>query len=371
MVKVKLILINFINWIKFNKKNFFILLINMSLVTAVIIYLFSFNNNLLHSNEPSIRKLTYGRTYTIIGEMVSDEVYDTMNILLNNDQLPEIEFAYFSGMVDIGNKKGKVTAVKFFKDELIGYYYDEKYDINDSGMVALATDNYVNVLYGTNINQDTKNININGKNYVVEYTSEQFTDSMEIMSGIVLVRMSYDDFVSNINPISEVIIIFEKRLDDVQEKIFRNKIKHLNSREVIVQPKETTDQKNYKIEMIIDTAMLLVTLLCLIKIYEYIVNKRKMEFIVYRMYGAKKTFVVNILLIEIFSMTASSFLAGTILFFLITNITSSIKYIHFDVITLIKAFIILIICMLVVAIRLIIKLNRGNMIDLKKEAMLK
>lgn len=371
MVKVKLVLINFINWLKFNKKMFFILLINMSLVAAVIIYLFSFNNNLPHSNEHSIRKLTYGRTYTIIGEMATDEVHDTVNILMNNDKLPEIEFTYFSGMADIGNKKGKVTAVKFFKNELIGYYYDEKYDIKDSGNVALATDNYINVFYGTDINQDIKNININGKDYVVEYTSEQFTDSMEIMSGMILVRMSYDDFVSNINPISEVIIIFEKRLDNIQEKIFRNEIKHLNCREIIVQSKETADQKNYKIEMIIDTAMLLVTLLCLIKIYEYIINKRKMDFIVYRMYGARKTFAVNILLIEIFSMTVSSFLVGTTIFFLIINITGVIKYIYFDVITLFKAFIVLILCMLVVAIKLIIKLNRGNVIDLKKEAMLR
>ncbi|HCX61054.1 MAG TPA: hypothetical protein DHU59_01310, partial [Clostridiales bacterium] len=265
----------------------------------------------------------------------------------------------------------KITTVKLFNDELSGYYYDEKYDIKDSGTVALATDTYINLIYGTDFDENTKETNINGKIYNVGYTTEQFTDGMEAMAGGVLVRMSYDDFVSNINPISEAIIIFEKRLDDAQEKIFKNEVKHLNLREVIVQPKETTNQKNYKIEMVIDTAMLLATLLCLIKIYEYIVNKRKMEFIIYRMYGAKRSFASNVLFIEILSLTVTSFFAGTILFLLTVHITGAIKYIHFDTITLFKAFAILILCMMVVDIRLIIKLNMGSLTDLKKEAMLK
>lgn len=371
MLIIKLILINFISWIKYNKKMFFILMINMSLITAVIIYLFSFNNNLLQSKGPLIRKMTYGRTYTVRGEIPSEKIYKTVNNLMNNAQLPEIEFAYFSGMADIGNKRGKITTVKLFNDELRGYYYDEKYDVKDSGTVSLATDTYINLIYETNFDENTKEISINGKIYNIGYTTEQFTDGMEAMSGGVLVRMSYDDFVSNIKPINEVIIIFEKRLDDVQEKIFRNEIEELNLSEINVQPKETTNQKNYKIEMVIDTAMLLATLLCLIKIYEYIVNKRKMEFIVYRMYGAKRSFASNVLFIEILSFTVSSFLAGTILFLLTVHITGAIKYIHFDIITLLKAFIILILCMLVVAIKLIIKLNRGSLTDLKKEAMLK
>ena len=249
MFQIGLIFTNFISWIKFNKKMFFILLINLSLVAGVIIYLFSFNNNLIYSKVTTIRDMTYGRTYTVQGEMDADEVYGTVDNFINNDKLPEIEFAYFSGMPDIGGKKGKATAVNFYKDEIKGHYYDEKYDINDSGKVALATDTNINVLYGTDLNKDTKSININGKYYTVEYTKEQFIDSMEHLAGLVLVRLSYDDFSGNISPITEFIIVFEERLDEVQEKAFRSEIRKLkNLEQIIVQPKETSDKKNYKIE---------------------------------------------------------------------------------------------------------------------------
>lgn len=350
---------------------FFILLINLSLTIGVIIYLFSFNNSLLHSKGPEIRKKTYGRMYTIKGEM-NEEIYITMDNLVNNEKMPEIEFSYFSGMAEIGNKKGKVTAVKLFKDELRGYYYDEKYDIEKSGKAALATDVYINLNYGTNFNENTKNININGKSYTVEYTRNQFSDGMEAMAGGVLVRVSYDDFVSNIRPVSEVIIIFNERLDNKQEKIFRDEIRKLNNvTEIIIQPKETSDQKNYKIEMVIDTVLLLSALLCLIEIYEYIINKRKREFIVYRICGAKKFFVVKVLIIEILFLTAASFLVGTLLFLSVGHFGGTMKYIHFDIGTWFKSLAIVLCCMVAIALRLMVKLNKGSLADMKKEAMVK
>ena len=372
MFQIGLIFTNFISWIKFNKKMFFILLINLSLVAGVIIYLFSFNNNLIYSKVTTIRHMTYGRTYTVQGEMDADEVYGTVDNFINNDKLPEIEFAYFSGMPDIGGKKGKATAVNFYKDEIKGHYYDEKYDINDSGKVALATDTNINVLYGTDLNKDTKSININGKYYTVEYTKEQFIDSMEHLAGLVLVRLSYDDFSGNISPITEFIIVFEERLDEVQEKAFRSEIRKLkNLEQIIVQPKETSDKKNYKIEMIIDTVLLLAAMMCLMEIYGYVLNSRKKEFAVYRICGAGKNFILKVLIVEILFLTLTGFFVGTAIFLFAGYLTGAMRYIYFNMGTWIKALIIVLLCMGTVAGRLALKLNSESLTDVKKGAMVK
>lgn len=309
--------------------------------------------------------------YIVNGRM-NGEIYQAIDNLINSDEMPEIEFSYFSGMAEINNKQGKITTVKFLKDELKGNYYDEKYDIEESGKVALATDTFINILYGTDLSENIKNIDINGKNYIVKYINEQFIDGMEAMVGLVLVRFSYNDFISNIQPVNEVIIIFEKRLNNRQKKIFKNEIQKVDSEaEIVIQPKETSNQKNYKLEVVIDTVLLLSALLCLIEIYEYILNKRKKEFVVYRICGAIWNFIPQVLIVEILLLTVTSFFVGTVAFLTLWYFTEVGRYIYFDINTWFKAFFVVLCCMGAVAFKLMMKLNKSSLITLKKEAMIK
>lgn len=371
MLQIKLILTNLIKWIKSEKRLFLILLINLSVVSAVIIYLFSFNNQLLMAKSQKIFKDTYGRTYGIRGEM-NENIYVALNNLNNNHEMPNINFFYLAGMAQIDDKQGKVAAVKFLKEELIGYYYDKKYDVKESGKVALATDTYINLDYGTSYNKDTKYININNKKYDVSYTRVQFGDGMETMVGGSLVRMSYKDFVDEIKSINELRIIFEERLTGEQVKILKYQFKSLDFVvDLDIQPKETSGQRNYKNEMIIDTVLLLATLLCLLKIYEYILSTRKNEFVIYRIYGAKISFIRKILIIEVFVMTLSGFLIGTIIFLIVWHFVHTTQQIYFDLNTWISALVILSGCMFVVTLKMMIMLSGASLIYIKKEVALK
>lgn len=366
MFSIKFILINFIKWIKTEKRLFVIFMTNLSIVSAVIIFLFSFNNQLLISIDNNIRKDTYGRVYSLHGD-INDNIYNFLDNLISNNKLPKIQFVYLSGMADVDNKQAKIATINFINSKFKGYYYEDKYDITEPNKVALATDIEINLAYGTKYDQKVKNIIINGKKYDVVYTRYQFIDGMEAMIGGVLIRMSYQDFVAEVDSIKEIKIVYDQRLDKNQEMALKNEIKELDSDiEFHIQPKETSNEKNYKNEMIIDIILLFATLLCLIKIYEYILDTRRNEIVMYRICGARISFIIRILFLEIFLMATMGFLIGTIIFIVIWQFGLFNEQIFFNINTWIKALIVLFGCMLTVTFNMAIKLSKVSLINIRK-----
>ncbi len=365
-MQIKFIAVNYCKWIKNEKRLFLILLINLSLLSAVIIYLFSFNNQLLYSGIQEVYKATYGRTYSINGKL-DNEVYIFIDSLLDNDNERQLELLYISGMTDINDKNAKVASVYFANEELNGYYYDAKYDVNKSGEIAIATDDEINIDYGLRLSSDLDSVMVSGSEYKVKYSTRQFSDGMETMLGGVLGRLQYEDFKKVVDNINEIKIIFKERLTDKQEADLYDKIqKYGIVANLDRQPEETSGEKNYRVEMIIDSILLLASASCVMKIYDYILNTRKDEFVIYRICGSGKNYVSKVLTVEISITTLIGFFIGSTVFMMVWNIATVDSKAYFDMMTWLKAAAIMQISVLVISLKMITTLRNSSLIQIRK-----
>lgn len=365
-MQIEFIIVNYYKWIIKEKRLFLILLINFSLLSAVIIYLFSFNNQLLYTGMQDVYKATYGRTYSINGQM-DKKVYLFIDSLLEKDKEKQLEFLYISGMTNINDKNAKVAAVYFANEELNGYYYDSKYDLNKPGEIAIATDDEINIDYGLRLSSDLDSIKVSGSEYQVKYATRQFSDGMETMLGGVVGRLHYEDFKKEVENINEIKIVLKKRLTDEQESDLYDKMqKHGIVANLDRQPEETSGEKNYRIEMIIDSILLLASVACVMKIYDYILNTRKDEFVIYRICGSRKNYVSKVFAVEIIITTMIGLLIGSIVFMVAWNIVSVNSKAYFDLETWLKAAAIVQISVFAVSFKMVIKLRKSSLIQIRK-----
>lgn len=338
---------NILSLIKEYKAIFMMFFSVFSLVAASLIYLHSFNRNLI---EEGNRVTSDSRTYTVSGYIEADFAEEIMeevgNELAENNVVSTVLYAE-----DTTDLDGVPVRLAIAYGEI------------DSNQIALDCGSL-------DMNQNEKEIILNDIFYMENqmeylihdkiYLNDETFDlkaigHIDIQNADALITMK--GFHSLDTQITGIDITFENRL----KKAELGKLQELFGEQYEVKEPpayNSTFYRQFLSRFVLSFALILMATFNIMGLYRYIVYRRKREFLIYKIYGINSQKLWKMLLIETFILITGGFLLGVLLIFIISSLKFEWLEITIDFSVLLQTYGIELLCSVVAIVPVLYKLTK-------------
>lgn len=300
---------NVISLMKEYKAIFIMFFTVFPLVAVSLIYLHSFNLNLLKNGNAIDNK---SRTYIVMGHMEQKKAE-----ALIEEIKAEISTNVVEGILCYADEEADVDGMSAVLAAAYGGV-DTKQIALDRGSLKLEQDGMGlimdDIFYQSNAREDFihDKIEINGEKFrlnAVGHIDFENIDVIITMEGLQKINLG----------VKEVRIVFEQRLSDEElrtlQEIAGEKYK------LEVPPKySSTISRQFINRFLVIFALILMAAANIMGLYRYLVMRRKKELLIYKIYGIRNGRLVIIILLETIILATLGFMAGIILFTAITRI---------------------------------------------------
>ena len=280
-----------------------------SLVAVSLIYLHSFNLNLLKNSSAIDDKF---RTYIILENMEQKKAVALIEEIKTkiSGNMTESILCYADKEADVDGTSAVIAAAYGEVNRKQIALDRGSLESGQSGMQCIMDD----IFYQSNAREDFihDTIKINGEKFIlnaVGHIGSENIDVMITMAGLQKINLR----------VKEVHIVFETRLSNEEVRILQEIVGEKNKLEI--PPKYgSTISRQFIYRFIVIFALILMATINIMGLYRYLVMRRKKELLIYKIYGIRNGRLFTMILLETIILVSLGFMSGAILFIAITRI---------------------------------------------------
>lgn len=361
---------SFLYTIKYQRFVFLILLTVLSIASACLLYLYSYNNFLLNKNN----EFSYDdRTYNVYIDSVSKENMKkfVMNVMNTMGSKTIFEISVI-GSGRITNSQGKQVPqyIAAFYPQLNEYMF-----YREAGNF-IFTPNKKEVILSPHILPE---INAASSNILGEYMPINGNKYKVIGFGVLFRRLNnipnvivpYEFFYENVDTIKNINFVFDEKLKGNSLQQFLKLTEENLGHHQIVFPKQYSDssKRSFIMKLVVTITLVFFSAVNIFGLFKYIIFRRRNEININRLCGATKRNVLISLLFEILLIDAFAFAFGLFIFNLaIPSIKKLDIYYPIGIEGYAFCGIILLLCSFIASIKMLYEFLSLNFIDIQKRS---
>lgn len=300
---------NIISIMKEYKAIFIMFFTVFSLVVVSLIYLHSFNINLLESGNVIDDK---SRTYIITEHMEQKKAENLIEEIKTKISANAIEgiLCYADEETDVDGISAVLAAAYGEVNKKQIALDRGSLELEESEMQFIMND----IFYQSNAREDFihDHIEINGEIFILNAVGHIFSENIDVittMAGLQKINLG----------VKEVRIVFEQRLSNEELRVLQEIVGEKYKLEI--PPKySSTISRQFINRFLVIFALILMATTNIMGLYRYLVMRRKKELLIYKIYGIRNGRLFTIILLETIILVTLGFLAGVILFTAIARI---------------------------------------------------
>lgn len=280
-----------------------------SLAAVSLIYLHSFNLNLLKNSSAIDDK---SRTYIIHGKHGAETAAALIEEIKTKISKNTIEgiLCYADEEADMDGTSAVIAAAYGEVNRKQIALDRGSLELEQDGMQCIMDD----IFYQSNAREEFihDKIRIGEETFILNAVGHIGSENIDIiitMAGLQKINLR----------VKEVHIVFEQRLSDEEVRILEEIAGRKNKLE-IPSKYDSTISRQFIYRFIVIFALILMASINIMGLYRYLVMRRKKELLIYKIYGIRNGKLLTMILLETIILVSLGFMSGVILYIAITKI---------------------------------------------------